>query len=69
MHCDNSGTICLARHQIFNERTKHIDARLYFIRDEVESGRARVAKINTAHNPTDMLTKPINKENLNIVAG
>ncbi|XP_042009185.1 secreted RxLR effector protein 161-like [Salvia splendens] len=39
IHCDNNGAICLARHQMFHERSKHIDVRLHFIRDEVESGR------------------------------
>ncbi|XP_042051541.1 secreted RxLR effector protein 161-like [Salvia splendens] len=62
MHCDNNGAICLARHQMFHERSKHIDVRLHFIRDEVESGRVRVVKIDTAHNPADMLTKPLSKE-------
>ncbi|XP_041995848.1 secreted RxLR effector protein 161-like [Salvia splendens] len=49
--CDNSGAICLAKHKMFHERSKHIDVRLHFIRDEVESGRVRVKKIDTAHNP------------------
>ena len=26
---------CLAKHQIFHERCKHIDVRLYFIRDDL----------------------------------
>ena len=62
VHCDNSGALCLARHQMFHERSKHIDVRLHFIRDEVESGRVKVIKIDTAHNPADMLTKPLSKD-------
>ena len=62
IHCDNSGTICLAKHQVFHERCKHIDVRLHFIRDEVENGQVKVVKIDTAHNPSDMLTKPLSKE-------
>ena len=62
VHCDNSGAICLARHQMFHERSKHINVRLHFIRDEGESGRVRVVKIDTAHNLADMLTKPLSKE-------
>ena len=61
VHCDNNGAICLAKHQMFHERCKHIDVRLHFIRDEVESGQVKVEKIDTAHNPSDMLTKPLNK--------
>ena len=59
-HC--SGALCLARHQMFHERSKHIDVRLHFIRDEVENGRVKFVKIDTAHNPADMLTKPLSKE-------
>ena len=62
IHCDNNGAICLAKHQVFHERCKHIDVRLQFIRDEVENGQIRVVKINTAHNPSDVLTKSLSKE-------
>ena len=27
VHCDNNGAICLSRHQMFHERSKHIDVR------------------------------------------
>ena len=62
IHCDSSSALCLARHQVFHERSKHIDVRLHFIRDEVEKGNAKVVKISTLHNPADMLTKALPKE-------
>ena len=62
VHCDNSSALCLARHQTFHERSKHIDVRLHFIRDEVEKGNAKVVKISTLHNPADMFTKALPKE-------
>ena len=62
VHCDSSSALCLARHQVFHERSKHIDVRLHFIRDEVEKGNAKVVKISTLHNPADMLTKALPKE-------
>ncbi|XP_042051348.1 secreted RxLR effector protein 161-like [Salvia splendens] len=63
VHCGIiNGALCLAKHQTFHERSKHIDVRLHFIRDEVENGRVKLVKINTAHNPADMLTKPLSKE-------
>ena len=57
VHCDSSSAMCLAKHQYFHERSKHIIVRLHFIRDEVEKGRVKVVKIDTLHNPADMLTK------------
>ena len=47
---------------MFHERCKHIDVRLHFIRDKVENGKIRVVKIDTAHNPSDVLAKSLNKE-------
>ncbi|XP_042027180.1 secreted RxLR effector protein 161-like [Salvia splendens] len=62
IYCDNSGALCLAKNQMFHERSKHIDVRMHFIRDEVECGRVKLVKISTEHNPADMLTKPLSKE-------
>lgn len=60
--CDNSSTLCLARHQTYHEKSKHIDVRLHFIREEIEKGAVKVFKVDTSENPADMLTKPLPKE-------
>ena len=62
VHCDSSSAVCLAKHQYFHERSKHIDVRLHFIRDETEKGRVKVVKIDTLHNPADMLTKSLGRD-------
>lgn len=49
VNCDSSSAICLSKHQTFHDRSKHIDVRLHFIRDE----------IGTDHNPADALTKVV----------
>lgn len=59
--CDNNGALSLAKHQVFHERSKHIDVRLHFVREEVENGRVNLFKVDTAVNPTDMLTKPLHE--------
>ncbi|KAL1540901.1 hypothetical protein AAHA92_25185 [Salvia divinorum] len=61
--CDNTGAICLAKHQVFHERGKHIDVRLYFIRDQIEKGDVEVLKVGTEDNAADALTKalPVSK--------
>ena len=38
VHCDSNSAMCLAKQQYFHERSKHIDVRLHFIRDETEKG-------------------------------
>ncbi|KAL7102129.1 hypothetical protein ACP275_08G099900 [Erythranthe tilingii] len=36
--CDNQSTIHLTRNQVLNERSKHIDIKLHFVRDVVHKG-------------------------------
>ena len=48
-----------------HERSKHIDVRRHFIRDEIQSGKINVVKVKvpTEENASDMLTKflPVSK--------
>ncbi|KAH9680375.1 Integrase catalytic domain-containing protein [Citrus sinensis] len=55
--CDNQSAIQLIKNQVYHERTKHIDVKLHFIRDEVTKGSFAVIKIHTDTNPANMLTK------------
>ena len=63
VHCDSSSAISLTKHQVFHERSKHIDVRLHFVRDEVNKGEVKIQKVGTEDNPADMLTKvlPVSK--------
>nr|GEU39227.1 putative polyprotein [Tanacetum cinerariifolium] len=54
--CDSMSAICLAKDQIYHDRTKHIDVRYHFIRTE---RRIKVKKIGTKDNPADVFTKPV----------
>jgi len=56
MFCDSQSVIHLTKHQMYHERTKHIDIRYHFIR---EIKVIKVKKIGTADNPADMMTKPV----------
>ncbi|XP_042028346.1 secreted RxLR effector protein 161-like [Salvia splendens] len=62
LFCENSSAICLAQHQYFHERSKHIDVRLHFIRDKVENGRVKVVRIDTLHNPAHMFIKVLGRD-------
>ena len=59
IHCDSQSAIHLAKHQMYHERTKHIDVKLHFIREVVDSGAVRIMKIASDDNPADMLTKSL----------
>ncbi|OAE33937.1 hypothetical protein AXG93_1952s1130 [Marchantia polymorpha subsp. ruderalis] len=58
VHCDSLSAICLTKDQVHHERTKHIDIRYHFLRNE---SRMRVKKVGTDENSTDMFTKPVPK--------
>ena len=57
--CDSNSAICLSKHQTFHERSKHVDVKLHFIRDEVNKGKVKIEKVSTEENAADMLTKTI----------
>ncbi|CAM8982734.1 unnamed protein product [Rhodiola kirilowii] len=57
--CDSQGVIHLSKHQVFHERSKHIDVKLHFVREVIETGAVAMVKIDTEENPADMLTKPV----------
>ncbi|CAM8987460.1 unnamed protein product [Rhodiola kirilowii] len=57
--CDSQGAIHLSKHQVFHERSKHIDVKLHFVREVIETGAVQMTKIDTEDNPANMLTKPV----------
>ena len=59
IHNDSQSALHLAKHQVFHERSKHIDVKLHFVRDVVNSGKVKVVKVSTEENPADMLTKAL----------
>ncbi|KAD4179586.1 hypothetical protein E3N88_28177 [Mikania micrantha] len=57
--CDNMGAIQLSKHQMFHERSKHINVKLHFIRDVLQSKVVKVEYVDTKSNVADMLTKRV----------
>ena len=56
---DNQGAICLTKNPEFHQRTKHIDVRYHYIREEQASRRIKVEYTPTNRQPADMLTKSL----------
>ena len=59
IHCDSQSAIHLANHQVYHERTKHIDIRLHCVRDMIESKEIVVEKVASEENPADVFTKSL----------
>ena len=57
--CDSQSAIHLSKHQAYYDRSKHIDIKFHFVRDEVEKGTIKIEKISTDVNPADGFTKSI----------
>jgi hypothetical protein len=58
MNIDNTGAIDLASNPVHHERTKHIDIRHHFIREQVtEFKTLKLKYVESKLNDADMLTK------------
>lgn len=58
---DNQSAISLAKNPLCHSRSKHIDTRYHFIREELQSGVITVKYIPTRQMVADILTKPLSK--------
>lgn len=56
---DNQGAIKLAENQSISERSKHIQLKMFHVRDHIEEGTIRLSYVPTELNLADMLTKTI----------
>ena len=61
LFADNQGAIALAKNPVHHQRTKHIDIRYHFIREEINNKSVDVQFISTHGNLADVFTKAISK--------
>ena len=54
---DNQSAVALTKEGAPHQRTKHIDVRHHFVREQVASGRVKIEWISTHHQLADILTK------------
>jgi hypothetical protein len=58
---DNQSCIHLSKNQGDFPRSKHIDMRYHFVREQVEQGEIILRKIDTKQNLADVFTKPLDR--------
>ena len=56
---DNQGCIALAENPVHHKRTKHIDVRYHFIRNQLQKGTITLKWLDSSSMIADMLTKPL----------
>ncbi|RVX19730.1 Aromatic aminotransferase ISS1 [Vitis vinifera] len=66
VYCDNQSAIHLSKNSTFHARSKHIDVRYHWMRDALNDNLFELEKIHTDHNDSDMLTKSLPREKLEI---
>ncbi|KAE9015726.1 hypothetical protein PR002_g13843 [Phytophthora rubi] len=61
---DNQGVIALAQNAGYPARTKHVDIRHHFIRENVERGTVKVEYVNTKNQLAGILNKALGTKTL-----
>ena len=56
---DNQGAIAIAKNPVEHKRTKHIDFRYHYVREQVKKGVIEIKYLNTKEMLADILTKPL----------
>ena len=61
LYVDNQSAIALAKNPVHHQRSKHIDIRYHYIRDEIKRESIRLEYIPSDKNVSDILTKPLSR--------
>ncbi|GJY47460.1 retrovirus-related pol polyprotein from transposon TNT 1-94 [Tanacetum coccineum] len=64
MYCDNKSAIALCCNNVQHSRSKHIDIRFHFIKEQVENGVVELYFVNTEYQLADIFTKPLCRERI-----
>ncbi|KAK8913644.1 hypothetical protein KSP39_PZI023491 [Platanthera zijinensis] len=60
--CDNTSAISIAQNPVLHSRTKHIEIRHHFLRDNVEKNKIELQYIPTDLQRGDIFTKPLDEK-------
>lgn len=58
---DNKSTISLSKNPVFHGRSKHIETKFHFLRDEVSKWRLELIHCSTKEKIVDIFTKALRK--------
>lgn len=56
---DNQSAICLAKNPKDHRKTKHIDIKIHFVRDLINSGKIEINYCPSENMVADIFTKPL----------
>ncbi|GJR47185.1 retrovirus-related pol polyprotein from transposon TNT 1-94 [Tanacetum coccineum] len=64
MYCDNKSVIALCCNNVQHSRSKHIDIRFHFSKEQVENGVVELYFVNTEYQLADIFTKSLCRERI-----
>nr|GEU57026.1 hypothetical protein [Tanacetum cinerariifolium] len=64
MYCDNKSAIALCSNNVQHSRSKHIDIRYHFIKEQVENGVIELYFVNTEYQLADLFTKALDRDRI-----
>ncbi|GJS01758.1 hypothetical protein Tco_0318266 [Tanacetum coccineum] len=64
MYCDNKSVIALCCNNVQHSRSKHIDIRFHFIKEQVENGVVELYFVNTEYQLADIFIKALGRERI-----
>ncbi|GJT94633.1 hypothetical protein Tco_1090151 [Tanacetum coccineum] len=64
MYCDNKSAIALCCNNVQHSRSKHIDIRFHFKKEQVENGVVEFYFVNTKYQLADIFTKAFGRERI-----
>ncbi|GJR57409.1 retrovirus-related pol polyprotein from transposon TNT 1-94 [Tanacetum coccineum] len=67
LYCDNKSAIALCCNNVQHSRSKHIDIRHHFIREQVEKGVVELYFVRTEYQLADIFTKALPKERFKFI--
>nr|GEU53353.1 hypothetical protein [Tanacetum cinerariifolium] len=67
MYYDNKSAIALCCNNVQHSRTKHIDIRYHFIKEQVENGVIELCFINTEYQLVDPFTKALGRDRIDFL--
>ncbi|GJV74704.1 retrovirus-related pol polyprotein from transposon TNT 1-94 [Tanacetum coccineum] len=62
MYCDSKAAIAISCNPVQHSRTKHIDVRYHFIKEQVEKGIVELFFVRTEYQLADLFTKALSKD-------
>ncbi|GKC41363.1 hypothetical protein Tco_1059085 [Tanacetum coccineum] len=67
MYCDDKSAIALCCNKVQHSRSKHIDIRHHFIREQVEKGVVELYFVRTEYQLADIFTKALPRERFKFI--